>query len=164
MAMEEIKKDRYSVEEIKLRISPLTFKGMTKNIDDLAAFGRVLSIKDDADEEQFNKIMSLLDNQRIATDAVLETIKAIRREILDLKIDVLDLKKDIKDLKQDVTGLKIRVGEITDVVDCTRNEIKILTKDVEQLKKLNSTLAYVIRIGIGIAAGLGILWLWHGPF
>lgn len=51
----------YTNENIKARLSDKTIGGMTLTIDDLAAIGRVLSIQDDAYDEQFEKIHKKLD-------------------------------------------------------------------------------------------------------
>jgi hypothetical protein len=103
-------------------ISEKTKAGMSLNIDDLAAIGRLLSLQDDAYEEQFEQIL-----------------------------------KSIGELRKDVNELKLKVQEITKVVDC----VKI---DVEKLKRVNSFEYYAMRVAAGVAIALIITRILHGPF
>jgi predicted nuclease with TOPRIM domain len=147
--------NRYTIEEIKARTSEKTFQGMSLKIDDLAAIGRVLSIQDDAYDEQFDQIYKTLKDQQTINKEILSTLK--------------ELKGDIKDLKTRVAGLELKIGELSGKVDTTRGEmekisIKVdcLDKDVQRLKKINSITAIAIRIGIGVAIALGISALLFG--
>jgi len=103
-------------------ISEKTKAGMSLNIDDLAAIGRLLSLQDNAYEEQF--------------DAILDSIKELRK---------------------DVNDLKLKVQEITKVVDCVK-------LDVEKLKRINSFEYYAMRVAVAVAVTLVIIRFLHGPF
>ena len=76
-------------------ISDMTRKGMSLNIDDLAAIGRLLSLQDNAYDEQFEKLF--------------ESIK--------------ELSKEVHELREEVNDLKVKVQEITCAVDSTRADV-----------------------------------------
>ena len=119
----------------KLPISDETKKGMSLNINDLGAIGRMLSLQDDVYDERFT--------------------------VLTEKIDLLLL--GISDLKKDVANLKKQLDEMAIVVECTKKDVGELAVEVDKLKKLNSFRAIIIRVVTTIAASLVAFRLIHGP-
>ena len=124
-------------------LSEKTVKGMSLNIDDLAAIGRLLSLQDNVYDEMFEKVLQSLADQAIE-------IKALRTEV--------------GELRKEVDALSVQVSKLTITVDKTEREVDVLIKDVEKLKRANTIIAHAIRIGIGIIVGLGIVRLLYGPF
>lgn len=124
-------------------LSDKTVKGMSLNIDDLAAIGRLLSLQDNVYDEQFDKILDLLKEQS-----------------LELK----ELRKEVNELKEQVKDLKNQLAEITKTVDVTKNEVDDIKKDIAKLKRSDSIWSHILRIGIGIITGIGIIRLLHGAF
>lgn len=119
----------------KLPISDETKKGMSLNINDLGAIGRMLSLQDDVYDEQFTSLTE--------------------------KIDLLLL--GISGLKEDVANLKKQLDEMAIVVECTKKDVGELAVEVDKLKKLNSFRAIIIRVVTTIAASLVAFRLIHGP-
>ena len=119
----------------KLPISDETKKGMSLNINDLGAIGRMLSLQDDVYDEQFTSLTE--------------------------KIDLLLL--GISGLKEDVANLKKQLDDMTIVVECTKKDVGELAVEVDKLKKLNSFRAIIIRVVTTIAASLVAFRLIHGP-
>ena len=119
----------------KLPISDETKKGMSLNINDLGAIGRMLSLQDDVYDEQFMTLTG--------------------------KIDLLLL--GINDLKLDVANLKKQLDDMAIVVECTKKDVGELAVEVDKLKKLNSFRAIIIRVVTTIAASLVAFRLIHGP-
>lgn len=119
----------------KLPISDETKKGMSLNINDLGAIGRMLSLQDDVYDERFT--------------------------VLTEKIDLLLL--GISGLKEDVANLKKQLDEMAIVVECTKKDVGELAVEVDKLKKLNSFRAIIIRVVTTIAASLVAFRLIHGP-
>jgi len=124
------KKYRYD----NIPISDTTRKGMTLNIDDLGAIGRMLSLQDNVYDERFEEILKLLTNQG----------------------------KAIENLTLTVGRLSDEVKEITRVVYCTKDDVKALKKDVDMLKKINSPLFYTIRLIVGVIAAITIIYMLKG--
>lgn len=147
--------NRYTIEEIKARTSDKTFQGMSLKIDDLAAIGRVLSIQDDAYDEQFDQIYKALKDQQTTNKEILDSLKELKSDIADLKIKVNGLETKINELGRKVDNTRTEMEGIAIKVDC-------LDKDVQRLKKINSITAIAIRIGIGVAIALGISALLFG--
>ena len=151
--MNEDKKTRYDV----IPISEKTRKGMTLKIDDLGAIGRMLSLQDNAYDEQFDKLFKLMDSQQIAITTILEVVQ--------------ELKKDVDDLKIKVMSLENKIGEVSREVKCTKGEIEVLevkvktlSNDIEKLKKVNTLGAYIVRAVIASAVGISVIRWLHGPF
>jgi len=119
----------------KLPISDETKKGMSLNINDLGAIGRMLSLQDDVYDEQFTSLTE--------------------------KIDLLLL--GISGLKEDVANLKKQLDDMAIVVECTKKDVGALAVEVDKLKKLNSFRAIIIRVVTTIAASLVAFRLIHGP-
>ena len=119
----------------KLPISDETKKGMSLNINDVGAIGRMLSLQDDVYDEQFTSLTE--------------------------KIDLLLL--GINDLKLDVANLKKQLDDMAIVVECTKKDVGGLAVEVDKLKKLNSFRAIIIRVVTTIAASLVAFRLIHGP-
>ena len=119
----------------KLPISDETKKGMSLNINDLGAIGRMLSLQDDVYDERFTALTE--------------------------KIDLLLL--GISGLKEDVANLKKQLDEMAIVVECTKKDVGELAVEVDKLKKLNSFRAIIIRVVTTIAASLVAFRLIHGP-
>ena len=124
-------------------LSEKTVKGMSLNIDDLAAIGRLLSLQDNVYDEQFEKILDLLKDQAI---------------------EIKELRKEVNELKDQVAALKDQIAEITQTVDVTKDEVEEIKKDVARLKKSDAVWSHAIRIGIGILVGIGLIRMFHGPF
>ena len=73
-------------------ISEKTKAGMSLNIDDLAAIGRLLSLQDNAYEQTF--------------DEILDAIKELRKDVNELKAKVQEITKVVDCVKLDVEKLK----------------------------------------------------------
>lgn len=73
-------------------ISEKTKAGMSLNIDDLAAIGRLLSLQDNAYEEQFEQILT--------------SIGELRKDVNELKAKVQEITKVVDCVKLDVEKLK----------------------------------------------------------
>ena len=138
-----VDKDRYT----NIPISDKTREGMSINIDDLAAIGRLLSLQDKVYDEEFIAIKEALNYQREAYLAILDGMKEIRGAIQSLQDDIVELKTDIG-------NLKIELDKVTKTVDCTKDEVADLVKDVHRLKVLNSLPVIALRIAIGVVIGL----------
>jgi septal ring factor EnvC (AmiA/AmiB activator) len=138
--------DRYS----NIPISEQTRAGMSLNIDDLGAIGRLLSLQDDAYDEQFEKIFNAIEKQNDTIFSILQT--------------VVELKVDIGELKDKVSGLEAQITQITTAVDCTKVEVDEIKREVEKLKKLNTPWVIIIRILGAVATALGLIRWFHGPF
>jgi septal ring factor EnvC (AmiA/AmiB activator) len=138
--------DRYS----NIPISEQTRAGMSLNIDDLGAIGRLLSLQDDAYDEQFDKIFNAIEKQN-------ETIFSILQTVVELRVD-------IGELKDKVSGLEAQITQITTAVDSTKEEVNDIKQDLEKLKKLNSPIVIALRILAGVATALGLIRWIHGPF
>lgn len=144
--------DRYSVDEILIRLSDKTKEGMNINIDALAAFGRVLSIQDDAYEERFEGIERFMHDQILINKEILSTLKELKGDILDLKVKVAGLDTKIGELSKIVNATAGQVDQLKEKVDC-------LDKDVAKLKRATSVTAVIIKIAIGIAIAIPIIGL-----
>jgi chromosome segregation ATPase len=138
--------DRYE----NIPISEKTRAGMSINIDDLGAIGRMLSLQDDAYDERFEKMFELQTKQSESINFILNT--------------VVELKSDIYELKGKVTGLEVQIRQITTAVDSTKIEVNSLRREVERLKVLNTGWIIILRIVAGVAAALGLVRWIHGPF
>jgi FtsZ-binding cell division protein ZapB len=138
-------------------LSEKTRAGMSLNIDDLAGIGRVLSLQDNAYDEQFEKLNTRYDTLLVLLIKQDESIKFI----LDT---VVELKANINELKDKVSGLEVQMGQITTAVDSTVIEVNEIKQEVTKLKKLNSPLVIFIRIMAGVATALGLIRWVHGPF
>ena len=149
--------DRYSVDEILIRLSDKTKEGMNINIDALAAFGRVLSIQDDAYEERFEGIERFMHDQILINKEILSTLKELKGDILDLKVKVAGLDTKIGELSKIVNATAGQVDQLKEKVDC-------LDKDVERLKRATSITATIIKIAIGIAVAIPIIGWIFGLF
>jgi uncharacterized coiled-coil protein SlyX len=145
-------KDRYSVDEILIRLSDKTKQGMNINIDALAAFGRVLSIQDDAYEGRFEGIEKFMHDQILINREILSTLKELKGDILDLKVKVAGLDTKIGELSKIVNATAGQVDQLKEKVDC-------LDKDVAKLKRATSVTAVIIKIAIGIAIAIPIIGL-----
>jgi chromosome segregation ATPase len=139
-------KTRYDV----IPISEKTRKGMTLKIDDLGAIGRMLSLQDNAYDEQFDKLFKLMDSQQMAIMTILETLK--------------ELKTDVDELKNKVGSLETKIGEVSKEVKCTKDEMETLAQKVSKLERLNTIWSIAVRIGVGIVIALGLARWLHGPF
>jgi uncharacterized coiled-coil protein SlyX len=150
-------KDRYSVDEILIRLSDKTKQGMNINIDALAAFGRVLSIQDDAYEGRFEGIEKFMHDQILINREILSTLKELKGDILDLKVKVAGLDTKIGELSKIVNATAGQVDQLKEKVDC-------LYKDVAKLKRATSVTAVIIKIAIGIAIAIPIIGWIFGLF
>ena len=117
-------------------LSDKTRQGMSLNIDDLAAIGRLLTLQDDAYDERF--------------------------EELEAKFD--SLLSEIKELKEDINDLREEVKCLGKTVDHTKDEIAEIRLEVDRLKRSNNIWAYAMIIAVGVAAARGIVRWIHGPF
>jgi septal ring factor EnvC (AmiA/AmiB activator) len=138
--------DRYA----NVPISEKTRAGMSLNIDDLGAIGRLLSLQDDAYDEQFEKVFTAIEKQNEIIFSILQT--------------VVELKQDISELKDKVSGLEAQITQITTAVDCTKVEVDEIKREVEKLKKLNTPFVIFLRIIGGVLTALGLIRWIHGPF
>ena len=143
---------KYNQDEIRKRISDKTFEEMSLKIDDLAAIGRVLSIQDEAYDEQFEGVFKSLKQQREINAEILSTLKELRSDISELKSKVSGLEGKIEELTKTINTTRDNVSHLENKVDC-------LDRDVQKLKKMNSFVAIALRIaiGVGIALALGFL-------
>lgn len=153
--MSDKKDNKYSDNEILARLSAKTRAGMSVNIDDLGAIGRVLSIKDDADEERFEAIEKFMKDQVDINKEILSTLRELKDDILELNIKVAGLDTKIGELSGIVNATAGMVDKLKAKVDCVE-------KDVQKLKRINSTWYILLRIGIAIAAGVLITGLVFG--
>jgi hypothetical protein len=138
--------DRYE----NIPISEKTRAGMSINIDDLGAIGRMLSLQDDAYDERFEKMFELQAKQSESINFILNT--------------VVELKSDICELKGKVTGLEVQIRQITTAVDSTKLEVDNIKREVDRLKVLNTAWVIVLRILAGVGLALGVTRWIHGPF
>lgn len=145
--------DRYE----NIPLSDKTREGMSLNIDDLGAIGRMLSLQDHVYEEQFDDISRLLKQHAKLMEGQQKVSNYILAELKSLKADISELSKK-------VDGLENKVGEITRIVDNTKMDVSKLQLEVETLKQRNSFLNIVIRIGVGLGLGFIIMRWIHGPF
>lgn len=150
-------KDRYSVDEILIRLSDKTKQGMNINIDALAAFGRVLSIQDDAYEERFEGIEMFMRDQVLINKEILSALKELKGDILELNVKVAGLDTKIVELSKNVNAISGQVSKLKEKVDC-------LDRDVEKLKRATSITAVMIKIAIGIGIAIPIIGLIFGLF
>ena len=90
------KKYRYD----NIPISDTTRKGMTLNIDDLGAIGRMLTLQDDVYNERLEEILKLLTNQGKAIENLTAQVKEITKIVYCTENDVEALKKDVDMLKK----------------------------------------------------------------
>ena len=110
--MNKNNKNLYRYDNIPL--SDATKKGMSLNIDDLGAFGRVLSLQDDVYDERFESLEKLIRAQAQSVNSLIILVKELCSEV---KI----LKKEVMNIKEDVTRLD--------------NQLRLVIKDVEILKE-----------------------------
>ena len=136
-------KDRYE----NVPISDVTRQNMTMNSDDLQAIGRLLTLQDLVYDEEFASIKEALNFQREAYLVILDGMK-------ELKGAIQSLQTDIEGIKKDIGNLKIDLDKVTKTVDCTKDEVAVLIKDVEQLKFTNCLPMIAFRIAIGVGLGL----------
>lgn len=117
--------DRYA----NIPISDKTKEGMRLTIDDLGAISRLLTLQDDAYDEQFQSIKDLLLWQKESIVTIVEAIKEIRTDIHDLKAKVNELDNKIGQVKAEVICTKDELATV-------KNDLDKLKSDVEKLKKL----------------------------
>ena len=146
-------KDRYD----HIPISEATKKGMSLNIDDLAAVGRMLSLQDNAYDEQFEGLEKLMKRQAQSIDSLLDVVKELHSEVKALR-------EEVGDIKRQVAGLEKKIGEITKKVDVTQKEVGGLVIDVKRLKVINSFQYYALRVAVAVVITLSIVRFCYGPF
>lgn len=97
-------------------ISDETRKGMTLNIDDLAAIGRLLSLQDLEYEDRFAELASYAKRQDIVQRDILDQITAINERIDKIEHRLKSDDDRIKALEQYAsfwsTALRIAIGSL----------------------------------------------------
>jgi peptidoglycan hydrolase CwlO-like protein len=109
--------DRYS----NIPISEQTRAGMSLNIDDLGAIGRLLSLQDDAYDEQFEK-----QNSRFS-----ELFTMVQKQG-DITMSIL---QTVVEMRGDISELKEKVSVLNRVAECNGRDIQAIKKDIVALKK-----------------------------
>jgi archaellum component FlaC len=112
--------DRYD----KVPISDQTKRGMSLNIDDLGAIGRMLSLQDLVYDEQFEKIAKLIDKQSAIMLQVLTELGEVKSDIKDIKKEIVELRSDQNHLREDVGDLADRVGVVEKEVELIKKTLK----------------------------------------
>ena len=80
-------------------ISDKTRAGMTLTIDDLAAIGRLLTLQDDAYDEQFEKLFFEIRELR-------EEVKLLKDSVAKLTVKVDCIDSEVDELREEVERLK----------------------------------------------------------
>ncbi len=152
------KENRYSENEISIRLSEKTKEGMSLNINDLVAICRgPISMQDEAYDERFEAIEKFMHDQILINREILSTLKELKGDILDLKVKVAGLDSKIVELSKNVNAISGQVSKLKEKVDC-------LDRDVEKLKRATSITAVMIKIAIGIVIAIPIIGLIFGLF
>jgi len=101
-------------------VSDETIKGMTLNINDIAFFKRFFDLQGESLEIEFNSIKQSLAFNREAMLSVMEKLKEIKAEIMELK--------------GEVDSLRERVLKLSIDVDCHDTDIKMIKKELFNIK------------------------------
>ena len=115
--------NRYDFEKIPL--SEQTKKGMTLNIDDLGAIGRMLSLQDEAYDSQFSKMFSTLDTMNIAIITIVENLREIKNDVKELKKQVGEIQSKVACHDIDIRRLSVKVLEIEKDISVIKEMLKI---------------------------------------
>ena len=111
----------------KIPISEETKKGMTLNINDLGAIGRMLAMQDAAYDEQFEALTEMNKVVKESLDVILSQVRSMAVTINEVKAAMKAMKKDVNVLKQEFNAIKNEVADINvrlSEVECEVLKIK----------------------------------------
>jgi chromosome segregation ATPase len=111
----------------KIPISEETKKGMTLNINDLGAIGRMLAMQDAAYDEQFEALTEMNKVVKDSLDVILSQVRSMAVTINEVKAAMKAMKKDVNVLKQEFNAIKNEVADINvrlSEVECEVLKIK----------------------------------------
>jgi chromosome segregation ATPase len=123
--------DRYD----KIPISDQTKRGMSLNIDDLGAIGRMLSLQDLVYDERFTQqdetikkeITAFREALKEDLDTILSQVRSMAVSLGEVRTSVKAMRKDINVLKSEFQAIKNEVGDLNErltAVECDVVNIK----------------------------------------